>query len=791
MQFVHTLKFKTIAGFAVVILFISAAISAYIYIEKRKTILEQASKDLQSFSELFKVQCDLKSRDLAMALELLMRDRSIIEAFATRDRQKLIRLLQPEYENSLRDKYGITQFHFHEPSAKSFLRLHRIKQYGDDLSVSRPMVVRTNREKQRIIGIELGAGGLGLRVLSPVFFDGKHTGSVELGASIESVLDTIKMATGLDYAIGIERNAFEKAERFQMSDSDILKGELVYCNVAGKALPSLIKSGAITSKAEIFNLENKSVVWSSFRLYDYSGTAIGYITLCKDVTSRMADLRALLLMIILGTPFFILLAAAGISIGTEHLIFRPLRELSDSAKQIGMEQQELSRIGLRVAAGDTSVQLGERIADDCGLEVSRKDEIGMLARSLAELDVAGGGLRKSLAGIIARIQDLIHETGILIEAAKNGNLTQRGDAARFEGSYASLVEGINQTLDAVVQPVDEALACLERIAVRDLSVVMEGEYQGDFARIKESFNQAVQNLSAGLGQVFASAHHVEKASVQINSNSQTMALTAFEQATSLEKVSANLQEIEVRASRNASSAREALELMSTVQTAMDTGLDSMQCLSDAMARIKNSSDQTSQIVKSIDEIAFQTNLLALNAAVEAARAGDAGRGFAVVAEEVRNLAMRSARAAKQTATLILESASNTEEGVQQNSVAMDKLHAMNVQIRRCGQVMVEIVSASEEQSEGILQVNTMVDQMNSATQQTVAAVEEANGAAKRLSNQAEQMSLLVEQFQLDQGSDSQSGTSEEISEIFPQTSMFWELGNTQQRPGNRETHNLL
>lgn len=774
MQFMHTLKFKTIAGFAIAILFVSASISTYIYVEKRETILEQASKDLQEFAELFKAQCDLKSRDLAMALELLMRDHSVMEAFSTRDREKLIHFLQPVYENSLRDKYGIAQFHFHEPPAKSFLRLHSIKQNGDDLSLFRPMVVRTNREKLRIIGIELGVGGPGLRVIYPIIFDGKHSGSVELGASINSVLNTIKTTTGLDYAIGIERQAFKKVGRFKLSDSDILKGDLIYYTASGKALPLLIKSGEITSKTEISKLEDKSFAWSSFPLHDYSGAAVGYITLSKDVTSQMADLRTLLQMIILGTTLFILLAAAGISIGAERLIFRPLRELSDSAKQIGLEHQELSRIGLRVASGDTSVQVSERMAGSLFLETERKDEIGMLARSLAELDAAGDGLRKSLAGVLARIQDLVYEMGILIEAAKNGKLFQRGDASRFQGSYASLVEGINQTLDAVVHPIDEALACLERLAVRDLSIEMKGEYRGDFARIKESFNQAVRNLSAGLKQVSESAHHVESASVQINANSQTMAQTAFEQATSLEEVAASLQEIEVRASRNASSAREALDLTSAVQVIMDAGLDSMQGLSDAMARIKRSSDQTSQIVKSIDEIAFQTNLLALNAAVEAARAGDAGRGFAVVADEVRNLAMRSAGAARRTAVLILESISNAEEGVQQNSVTMEKLHAMNLQIRRCGQVMVEIVSTSEEQSEGILQVNATMDQMNHATQQTVGTVEEATMASKRLSNQAEQMSLMVEQFKLNGDSETQAGTSGTIGPILPPASMFWE-----------------
>jgi len=180
----------------------------------------------------------------------------------------------------------------------------------------------------------------------------------------------------------------------------------------------------------------------------------------------------------------------------------------------------------------------------------------------------------------------------------------------------------------------------------------------------------------------------------------------------------------------------------------------MKRLSEAIDKIKVSSDSTAKIVKTIDEIAFQTNLLALNAAVEAARAGDAGKGFAVVAEEVRNLAMRSADAAKNTANMIEESVKNAEGGVSINQEVLRNLTEINSQVNKVSAVMAEIAAASEQQSQGVEQVNTAVEQMNTVTQQVAANAEESASAAEELSGQSEEMKGMVGAFRLTNASNS-------------------------------------
>jgi methyl-accepting chemotaxis protein len=241
---------------------------------------------------------------------------------------------------------------------------------------------------------------------------------------------------------------------------------------------------------------------------------------------------------------------------------------------------------------------------------------------------------------------------------------------------------------------------------------------------------------------------VGSAAGQIDSSSQNLAGSASEQASSLEEVSASLQEVASMTRHNAANCKEARSIAEAARKSAEQGSDQMKRLSESIEKIKSSADSTAKIVKTIDEIAFQTNLLALNAAVEAARAGDAGKGFAVVAEEVRNLAMRSAEAAKNTANLIEESVKNAEGGVAINSEVSAHLKKITEQVLRVSDVMSEIAAASEQQSEGVEQVNTGVEQMNHVTQQTAAGAQESAAAAQELAAQASKMLDMVGTFSL-------------------------------------------
>jgi methyl-accepting chemotaxis protein len=198
--------------------------------------------------------------------------------------------------------------------------------------------------------------------------------------------------------------------------------------------------------------------------------------------------------------------------------------------------------------------------------------------------------------------------------------------------------------------------------------------------------------------------------------------------------------------QNADNAQQANTLASQTRKNADNGAEAMNRMTTAITDIQKSSDETAKIIKVIDEIAFQTNLLALNAAVEAARAGEAGEGFAVVAEEVRNLAIRSAQAAKNTTNMIQESVKNAKNGVSIASEVGKVLNEIIQSIGKTSDLVAEIAAASAEQAKGIEQVNTAVTQMDEVTQQNAASAEESASASEELNAQAEQMNSIVQQL---------------------------------------------
>ncbi len=254
--------------------------------------------------------------------------------------------------------------------------------------------------------------------------------------------------------------------------------------------------------------------------------------------------------------------------------------------------------------------------------------------------------------------------------------------------------------------------------------------------ITKPINGVIQGLSGG-------AEQVTSASGQLSSSSQSMSEGASEQASSLEEVSSSLEEMASMTKQNAENAKQANTMATEASADATQGKDAMERMGNAINSIKTSSDETAKIVKTIDEIAMQTNLLALNAAVEAARAGEAGRGFAVGAEEVRNLAQRSAEAAKKTAELIEGAQKNSENGVNASEEVGKTLVKITEGVQKVAQLISEVSAASDEQSQGIEQVNTAVANMDKVTQQNAANSEESASASEELSGQAENLKSMV------------------------------------------------
>jgi len=357
-------------------------------------------------------------------------------------------------------------------------------------------------------------------------------------------------------------------------------------------------------------------------------------------------------------------------------------------------------------------------------------------------------IKNNLNQCIEAVNILVADAVMLSQAAVEGKLTTRADATKHAGDFRKIVQGVNQTLDAVLEPINEAAGVLEKLSQRDLRARVKGVYQGDHAKIKESVNATGEALHDALLRVAVAVDQVSSASGQIASSSQSVADGASQQASALEETSSSLESMSAMTKRSADNAQQANALAQTAKGAATEGASAMEQMGTAMTKIRASAEGTSQIIKDINEIAFQTNLLALNAAVEAARAGEAGRGFAVVAEEVRSLALRSKEAAMKTEVLIKESVRQAEEGEVTAKGVSSKLGEIVTGVTKVTDIVAEISASAKEQSGGIDQVNRAVTEMNKVTQQNAANSEESSSAAAELSSQSEELAAMIGAFQL-------------------------------------------
>lgn len=358
-------------------------------------------------------------------------------------------------------------------------------------------------------------------------------------------------------------------------------------------------------------------------------------------------------------------------------------------------------------------------------------------------------IKDNLNACIDAIKHLLLDVGSLAQAAVAGELSTRADPTSHVGDFRRVVEGVNDTLDALLHPIVEASGILENMAAYDLRGRMEGDYQGDYSRIRNSLNSTAEALHDAMGQVSQAAEQISSASSQIAVTSQNVAEGAANQAASLEETSSSLEEMSARTKQNAAHTHEAESLAETTMTSAQKGTKAMVRMLDAMGKIRNAAEGTSEIIRDINEIAFQTNLLALNAAVEAARAGDAGRGFAVVADEVRNLAQRAKEAAKKTEGLIKVSVTLTESGEVISSDVNSTLEEIAGNAGKVTDIVSEIALSSEDQAKGIEQINLAVADIDRIVQQSAANAEESSSASEELASQARELASMVERFKLD------------------------------------------
>ncbi len=302
--------------------------------------------------------------------------------------------------------------------------------------------------------------------------------------------------------------------------------------------------------------------------------------------------------------------------------------------------------------------------------------------------------------------------------------------------------------NSLKNPINKLVAASERIADGDLNVEIDIDTRDEIGNLARAFSRMAQNVNDVMMDINAASEQVSSGAGQLSVSSQQLSQGATEQASSVEEITSSMEELSSQTNHNASNAGRANDISNQARVGAEKGNQQMQEMLKSMADINESSTKISKIIKVIDEIAFQTNILALNAAVEAARAGQHGKGFAVVAEEVRNLAARSANAAKETTEMIEGSINKVAAGTNIANETAKALETIVEGVANAAKLVGEIATASNEQAMGIEQVNQAIMQVSQVIQTNSATSEEAAAASEELSGQADMLKDAVNKFQL-------------------------------------------
>jgi len=340
-------------------------------------------------------------------------------------------------------------------------------------------------------------------------------------------------------------------------------------------------------------------------------------------------------------------------------------------------------------------------------------------------------------------------TSFMQNAAKTGDISLRAEDVALIESISAQKDELGQCIGATAKflsAINKDMDMLERIADGDLTI------EPTVLSEKDKIGKALSNVANNLNEMFSDIHNasgqVSTGSKQIADGAQVLAQGSTEQASSMQELSASIADIAKRTKDNAITAGKTAEMSKTIRESAEKGNRQMGEMITAVSDINEASKGISNIIKTIDDIAFQTNILALNAAVEAARAGQHGKGFAVVAEEVRNLASKSAEAAKDTGTMIQNSMEKAELGSRIASETANSLSEIVSGISESNKLITEIAEASEAQSKGISQVNTGIDQVAQVVQQNSATAQESAAASEQMSGQSLVLEELISRFKL-------------------------------------------
>ena len=544
--------------------------------------------------------------------------------------------------------------------------------------------------------------------------------------------------------------------------------------IARNTMLNHLKSGNRTEAVKMlfgeFRTQQREYIDAANAIIKYQNDLVKQAGEEADETHSFASTLTIIIAIL--ALLFVLSAAYVIT----QSITKPVKLVMGRVAQL--ESACITNLGKGLVAlenGDASIKV---VKETETLKLTRKDEVGDLARTVDNIIVKAQAGIDAYEGVRVKVTDLGDVTKQLIVDGQEGRLNRRGDATKFAGSYKDIIHGFNGVLDSVILPIQESAKVLDKFAEGDFTPRITTEYKGDHQLIVNSLNKMGESVSSVLNKVKEAVQATASAANQISSSTEEMAAGAQEQSSQATEVAGAVEQMTktiyettkntgqaTDASKNAGKvAKEGGHVVEETIEGMNRIAEVVKQSAETVQALGKSSDQIGEIVQVIDDIADQTNLLALNAAIEAARAGEQGRGFAVVADEVRKLAERTTKATKEIATMIKHIQKDTYDAVESMNEGTKQVEAGKVLAEKAGASLEEIIvgaekvvdivtqvaAASEEQSSAAEQISKNIESISSVTQESASGIQQIAHASEDLNRLTLNLQELVAQFKVDE-----------------------------------------
>jgi len=696
--------------YAFIIIIAAAGISYYMINNMKKDVELNTKKHFKTMiKERIKSKMDVgisnavtisKNTDIITALELFDRD--------------LAKLALSGISDAMRENTSLSniKIHIHDKDVKSYLRGWKVDKYGDDLSSFRKTILEVKKTEKALAAVEVGRAGLVLRGLAPIFnIDKEYIGSIEFIQGYNSVVkdfendkEFLLVLMDEKYKRGDALSAENKIGKYYLSQKIVNKD--FKNSVSSINLDTLVKNGYLT---------DSKYYYASFPIKDLEGNTVGMYVLGTDIgkIQKLIDHSSLIVFSMLG----LMIALTIILIFTTMYLFKKIitNELTKFKTNF---EYFLEFVSFKINRFEKA-------------EIQNNDEIGEM---LTMLNIAADTFDRKIKEDMLVIGEIVLTT----DKVEQGIYKCRINSDSENPMIMTLKNTLNKMLNVTEHNMNELIKAVTHYANDDYreKVKISPKLKENMLEVMESINKLCDSLGKGAKTNLANGQSLEQNSISMTASVNNLATKANEQAASLEETAAAVEEITSITRNNAENSTKMAKLGETVKLSVNSGQKLATRTAKSMDEINEKVTAINEAINIIDQIAFQTNILSLNAAVEAATAGEAGKGFAVVAQEVRNLASRSAEAAKEIKALVEDANTKANDGKKISDDMITGYEELNTHIIETIHLIENVSHASKEQMTGIEQINDAITMLDRVTQENASEANQVKAIANEVADMA-------------------------------------------------------